>query len=295
MENPNLIFFGDAGLTSTSANHVANLAKEYVQNIETELANCSFYRESVALIGTKDFNILSEGMDDEAVKKIPNLLQKVSEANSLIAWLREAIKAKKTLTEQVDSMSMEMWAVTNNIVLPVKPNKRASITSDQVLAKRSIKERNRFYTLQAQAAVYGKYIHPDGKFATARKRFLHKMQNRHDIVGSGRDALLYNFDPTCDAETIEHVFFDLQTIHRGVQAELNGIQHSIDEEVRADQIQAQKEYMVAFSEYSLEQQRFVNQYEEYKQTEIERIANRYKIVIPHDLQSIYNEINSLGK
>ena len=112
MENPNLIFFGDAGLTSTSANHVANLAKEYVQNIETELANCSFYRESVALIGTKDFNILSEGMDDEAVKKIPNLLQKVSEANSLIAWLREAIKAKKTLTEQVDCMSMETWAST---------------------------------------------------------------------------------------------------------------------------------------------------------------------------------------
>lgn len=295
MKNPNLIFFGDAGLTSTSANHVANLAKEYVQNIETELANCSFYRESVALIGTKDFNILSEGMDDEAVKKIPNLLQKVSEANSLIAWLREAIKAKKTLTEQVDCMSMDTWATMNNIVLPIKPDKRVSITSDQVLAKRSIKERNRFYTLQAQAAVYGKYIHPDGKFSAARKRFLHKMQNRHDIVGSGRDALLYNFDPTCDSETIENVFFDLQKTHRSVQAELNGMQHSIDEEVRADQIQAQKEYMVAFSEYSLEHQRFVNQYEEYKQKKIERIANLYKIVIPNDLQSIYNEINSLGK
>lgn len=295
MENPNLIFFGDAGLTSTSANHVANLAKEYVQNIETELANCNFYRKSVALIGTKDFNILSEGMNDEAVKNIPNLLQKVSEANSLIAWLREAIKAKKTLTEQIDCISMEMWATMNNIALPVKPNKRESITTDQVLAKRSIKERNRFYTLQAQAAVYGKYIHPDGKFATARNRFLNKMQNRHDIVGGGRDALLYNFDPTCDSDTIESVFFELQKMHRSIQAEMNGIQHSIDEEVRADQIQAQKEYKVAFSEYSLEQQGFVNQYEEYKQKAIERIVNLYKIVIPNDLQPIYNEINSLGK
>lgn len=295
MENPNLIFFGDVGLTSTSANHVANLAKEYVQNIEAELDNCRFYRESVALIGTKDFNILSEGMDDEAVKKIPNFLQKVSEANSLIAWLREAIKAKTTLTEQVDLMNIETWAAMNNIVLPVKPERRTPITSDQVIAKRSIKARNRFYTLQAQAAVYGKYIHPNGKFSAARKRFLNKMQNRHYIDGSGRDTLLYNYDPTCDSKTIENVFFDLQKTHRSVQAELNGIQHLIDEEVRADQIQAQKEYAVAFSEYSFKQRELVNQYEEYKQKEIERIANLYKIVIPIDLQPIYNEINSLGK
>nr|DAU84907.1 MAG TPA: hypothetical protein [Caudoviricetes sp.] len=32
-----MVFFGTDGLTSTSANHIANIAKEYIQNYEKEL------------------------------------------------------------------------------------------------------------------------------------------------------------------------------------------------------------------------------------------------------------------
>lgn len=68
MENPNLIFFGDAGLTAASANHIANLAKEYVQDIESKLNNFQLYRSSVALIGTQEQNVLSEGVNDTFFK-----------------------------------------------------------------------------------------------------------------------------------------------------------------------------------------------------------------------------------
>ena len=33
----NNVFFSENGLTSTSANHVANLAKEFIQSIESDV------------------------------------------------------------------------------------------------------------------------------------------------------------------------------------------------------------------------------------------------------------------
>lgn len=49
-----MIFFSKEGkgLTSTSANHIANLAKEMVREIESSLSSLTLYSTSVALIGT---------------------------------------------------------------------------------------------------------------------------------------------------------------------------------------------------------------------------------------------------
>lgn len=80
-----------------------------------------------------------------------------------------------------------------------------------------------------------------------------------------------------------------------MQAELNGLNYSLDEAVRSDKIAAIKEYNVAYSEYSLVIKELENRFEEYKVKEAERIANLYKIQIPHELKSIYEKISSLGK
>lgn len=37
-------------LTSTSANHIANLAKEYIQGVEAQLNNISFFNVEVARV-----------------------------------------------------------------------------------------------------------------------------------------------------------------------------------------------------------------------------------------------------
>ena len=39
-------------LSSTSANHIANLAKEYIQGVETQLNNICFFNAEVALVGS---------------------------------------------------------------------------------------------------------------------------------------------------------------------------------------------------------------------------------------------------
>lgn len=295
MENPNLIFFGDTGLTAASANHIANLAKEYVQDIESKLNNFQLYRSSVALIGTQEQNVLSEGVNDSFLNAVASQLSEIANANGLIAWLREAIKAKTVLLKNVESMNIEEWSKIEQVAMPEAPVLRKSMTREQALANCDIKVRNHIYSLEAKAAVYGKFIHPDGKFAEARKEFLKKQESRHSVQENGRDTLIYTYEPTCSSEKVEEVFFDLQKKHRSVQAELNGLNYSLDEAVRSDKIAAIKEYNVAYSEYSLVIKELENRFEEYKVKEAERVANLYKIQIPHELKSIYEKVSSLGK
>ena len=47
-----LTFFAENGLTSTSANHIANLAKEYVKAQEQELESVEFYNTYLTIIGS---------------------------------------------------------------------------------------------------------------------------------------------------------------------------------------------------------------------------------------------------
>jgi len=292
--NVNEIFFAVSGLTSTSANHVANLAKEYVQNVESEINNVQFYKSEVALIGTSDKNLIEDGISDEALLLIPDKLYAISNAKSLIAWLREAIKARTALLNAVNSMDISEWAAEFNITLPVAPVRRKTLTKEDVLATMSIKERNRVYSLETQAAVIGKYIHPDGKFADERKEFAEKLRNKHSVKGEGRDTLLYTYTPTVSEETLENIYFQLQKEHRGIQAELNGILHEIEEKIREDEMAATSEHLEAQTSYNAEWTELNIRFQSYKEKEAKRIAD-LKIVIPNTLQSIYDTVNSLGK
>lgn len=293
MENPNFIFFGEVGITSTSANHICNLAKEYAQEIEQQLS-CKMYSESVALIGASEQNVLSEGVSDDFIATLGDKLDRIAEAKSLIAWLREAIKAREVLLKGVESMKIEDWAALFCIELPAEPRKHHTLTPEEALAKCDIKTRNKIYELQTIVSVYGKFVHPDGKFSEARKDFQNKLSKHHEVAGEGRDTLIFTYIPTCTSEKVEEVYFELQKKHRSVQAELNGLQHNLDEQVRASKIEAASIYSKACSQYNLDMQELEAKFEAYKQSEAERIAS-LKIVIPNELGAIYATINALGK
>lgn len=184
-----LVFFkkeGEEGvaLTSTSANHVANLAKEYIQGVK-----------------------------------------------SLIAWLREGIKAKENLM--------------NGMVKPETPNYGHVLTEVEYYASLPIKKRNRYYQLETEAAVLGKYIHPDGHLSDARKELKDKLQHPHKVDGRGRDALIYTYTPTVDVAEVDNVFFELQKKHREIQAQLNAMKHSCEQAINESTNKVNTEYMAA--------------------------------------------------
>ena len=52
MKKVNEVFFGNHGLTSTSANHLANIAKEKIVSNEAKLKNLNFVTTTVDIVGS---------------------------------------------------------------------------------------------------------------------------------------------------------------------------------------------------------------------------------------------------
>ena len=295
-----LVFFkkeGEEGvaLTSTSANYIANLAKEYIQGVETQLNNICFFDVRVALIGTlADANIIQTGESSEVLDSLQSLLEGVAQAKSLIAWLREAIKAKENLMKGLQTISLDEWCEENNIERPTLPVASHILTEQEYYASLPIKERNRYYQLETEAAVLGKYIHPNSNLSDARKELKDKIYHPHQVEGKGRDALIYTYTPTTSIAIVDNVFYELQKKHREVQAQLNSMKYSCEQAINESTNKSNTEYAVASSEYREALKAIMLSFKTWKDEKSQEYS-KLKIVIPNSLLGIYNTINSLGK
>lgn len=295
-----LVFFkkeGEEGvaLTSTSANHIANLAKEYIQGVETQLNNICFFNAEVALVGsTGGASTIQTGESLEVLDSLQSLLEGVAQAKSLIAWLREGIKAKENLMKDLQTISLEDWCKENGIAKPEAPNYGHVLTEIEYYISLPIKERNRYYQLETEAAVLGKYIHPDGHLSDARKELKDKLQHPHKVDGKGRDALIYTYTPTVDVAEIDNVFFELQKKYREIQAQLNAIKYSCKQAINESTNKVNTEYMAASQKYQAELKDVLGAFKTWKDEKSQEYS-KLKIVIPNSLLGIYNTINSLGK
>ena len=289
----NSVFFSDNGLTSTSANHVANLAKEYVQNIEKDLSNTSFINTSVTLIDSNNNVKISIGKDTTFLELVETKLNKISEAKSLIAWLREALKAKENIHAELNRLSLADWVkMEKNETLPEYPERDNYMTEDDYYASLNIKDRNRYYMLETQAAVYGKYIHPSGAFSKAREELSDKLNRPHEVKEDGRDTIIYNYNPSVEQSKVEDLFFKLQKDHRQVQAQLNGMKHECELALSANRISIDNKYKEELEKYSQVQTKYITEFNLWIKKKAQEYAS-LKIAIPDNLKSIYNEVNSL--
>ena len=300
MENiKDMVFFANENtegvkLSSTSANHIANLAKEYVQSVETQLNNICFFSAEVVLVGSTDASTIQTGETSEVLNNLEPLLKGVAQAKSLIAWLREGIKAKENLIKGLQDVNLEDWCKESGIAKPEAPNYGHILTEVEYYASLPIKERNRYYQLETEAAVLGKYIHPDGHLSDARKELKDKLQRPHKVDGKGRDALIYTYTPTVDVAEVDNVFFELQKKHREVQAQLNAMKYNCEQAINESTNKVNTEYMTASQKYQAELKDVLGAFKTWKNEKSQEYS-KLKIVIPHSLMEIYNTINSLGK
>ena len=290
----NTVFFGESGLTSTSANHVANLAKEYAQKQESELNAICFYGTSIGLIGTDSKNTVSIGITPEQLSEIPEKLGEVIKAKSLIAWLREAIKARDAMLKEVNNKDIDQWFKEHDLEFFSSPKRPEPCTKDDIVATLDIKQRNHIYTLETKCAVIGKYIHPDGCYSNARKKLAKVVNAPFEIHGEGRDAMVYEFRRTISLDEADGMFFALQAKYRSWQAELNKILHDIDEQVRQANAELNAKYAEELREWDVAGKKQLTEFENWKREESKRISD-LKIVIPDHLKGIYETVNSLGK
>lgn len=291
-----MIFFSTDGngLTSTSANHIANMAKEMVRDIESSLVDLTLYSTSVALIGNGSVNTLREGDKADTLEEIRGKLHTVAKANSLIAWLREAIKAKERLLDETATMTMEEYMKMKDITLPKAPERGKALTEDEYYASLSVDQRNRYYALEALASVLGKAIHPDGAVANAREELGKRIRNPRSVEGNGRDALIYEYLPTVTMAQVDEVYFKLQNEFRETQAALNAIKFECRKALKESEIEVQTAYAEAQAKYDSEWKRILAELTTYVKKHTREIGD-YKIIIPQSLKGIYDEVTSLGK
>jgi hypothetical protein len=283
------VFFGEQGLTSTSANHIANIAKEKLAMLEANISNCVFYNTEIGLLSEQNTKLIKKGVTD--ITKFEKSLQIISEFKSLIAWLREAIKAKKELTAQIQNMSVRDYCRIHNIEYPLSPEKSAVLTEEEYYNSLSIKERNRYYMLETQAAVIGKFIHPDGYFAEGRKALLDKIQNPIKVDSNGRDTILSYYTPTVSKEEVETLFFTLQDKQREIQAQLNSIKFECESAIQESQRKSNTEFKTAYEQYSNDVNKIQIDFELWQKEELQKVQ-KLKILIPDSLKRIFDIVNN---
>ena len=295
----NNVFFENGFMTSTEAQNICNIAKEAVTNEHERLSAVSFYDTEIASIISPEAFIKTK-ISPNDISWISESLDKIGRYNALNAWLKEAIKAKEEAIDEVDIMDVTTLDFYEDYIKPVEPTiGYNSFDEEQVMSEWSANKLNRYYTLNSEAAVIGKYIHDSGAIAKARKDLVNKMANPSTVSGQGRETIVFKYIPSVDTEVVEGIYMSLLAKHRKLNAELNSLKAEIKETINKKNIEASiafrdkhTEWEYKISEYySLVKQRDAK-INEYKISEKERIS-KLKINVPSSLMDTYKEIKAL--
>ena len=295
----NNVFFENGFMTSTEAQNICNIAKEAVTNEHERLSAVSFYDTEIASIISPEAFIKTK-ISPNDISWISESLDKIGRYNALNAWLKEAIKAKEEAMDEVDIMDVTTLDFYEDYIKPEEPTMcYNSFDEEQIMSEWSADKLNRYYTLNSEAAVIGKYIHDSGAIAKARKDLVNKMANPSTVSGQGRETIVYKYIPSVDTEVVEGIYMSLLAKHRKLNAELNSLKAEIKETINKKNIEASiafrdkhTEWEYKISEYySLVKQRDAK-INEYKISEKERIS-KLKINVPSSLMDTYKEIKAL--
>lgn len=294
--NFNSVFFGENGLTSTSAQHVKDMAGHYVDDLKQKLSSITFVNSNINIIGGENSTLVNKGWNEEELNSVNEILERISQAQALQAWLGEAINAKQNRQTYVGHYNIKDYCNDYNIEYPTEPTNVKYATEADWLKTLSIKELNRYLTLQTYCAVFGNFIHPKygSNFHTARQLAIKVEKAPYEVTENGRDTVIYNKTLSVDIETIDNKYFELQAIHRDKQSEFNALRHQFEVYRDSKFTQDQTEYDKKLLEYKQRITELSSQWQT-KKDELERECANMKIVIPDALKSIYDKVNRLGK
>lgn len=283
MENKGML--GKEGLTQTSANHIANMAKESYEALEARLESLRFVNRDYTLaVNGQSYRVENES-DKDDLHTIIDSLREIASLKSLIAWLREGIKAKENLAKNGWQEHLEQLRKAGTPLDP--PELESNVTFEEVLASKTTQEQERYYAMEAKCATFGKCIHEKGPFAKARDFYYEKKKNPTDIVGNGQDAEVNTYSTTFSPEELDETFFEIQQRYRTAQAELNKMKADIDAEVDERNKAINREYQAAYESYMAEYRT--------KEIEFNQQVKALKILIPEALKTICDKVSALSK
>ena len=296
----NDIYFGEEGMTSTSAQHVSAMANVMVQDIKQHIMGLRLYQKSIRVIG--DAEVTVETVNN-TLPEIAESVKRICKANALIAWLREAVKEREQAQKYVSDMSLDDWMKKQGIEKPVSPEPpqmpRINFQDYKTILDTglSVKEYNRFVELNSALAVYGEMIHEKGLLTRQKSELARIMQNPTEVKESGRDTIIttYKVDVNISSD-IDNLYTELQSEYRKLQAEKNGIEAKFSNLAMDYQTRKNDEWKAAKAQYDRDLQKvnselvgIQTQMKEWKKQRLEKLA-ALKIIIPDALKPLYKEL-----
>ena len=294
----NNVFFKDGFLTSTEAQNICNVANEVIARLTESINSVQFYNTSITSIVSSD-NEVCAGRGTTDIAWIQDDIIKIGKYNSLIAWLKEAIKNKNEALEELSSTRIQDWSEYKDYPAPKSPSRKASVTKEDVIRNLEATELNKYFTLQSKAAAIGKFIHETGSISRAKIMLNKVVAEPNKISGAGRDTVIYRYTPSVKADDVDNMFLSLMSEHRNLNAQLNFIKAKAVEEANKQNIANEQEYQKARTAYSKEYNDWLDKIEDlqsrfnqYIITEKEKIS-KLKINVPDSLMETYKSIKAL--
>lgn len=285
------VFFAEKGITSTSANHVSNKGKELLKSEQTILDNINFVNTTMSLLYGGNCKTITNGMKpDDSFESIHKTIAKIANLNAMSAWIHEAIKAKTEILEYVQSLSIDKWAKDQNIELPNAPGKEFPITESDVIGTWDVAKRNKYYVYESYCSLVGKFIHPKGAFYEAKEKMNNAVQNPNKVEGSGRDAIIYSYEPSIPVSDVNAEYDWLSTELRHKEAEFNKMKQEIIDAITEDKLAKAQKFDDEYAKYVDTMESIRNKFDMWKTKTVKEIS-ALKIYLPQGPKQTYDEIN----
>ena len=276
---------GKDGLTVTSANHVANIAKELYEAAESRLKTlklCS--RDYTLAVNGNTYRVENESEKSE-LETLSSVLKEIGELKSLIAFLREGIKAKAKLDTDEAFEAHVAELIKEGRTDLEKPSEKKDVSFEDKLNELTPEQKARYYALESKCATIGSFIHPDGVFAKARDAFFDCRQNPVKVMGSGQEAEVNTYTSGFSVEEVDGVFFALQKEYRSMQAEFNRLKAEVDEKVAEANKVLTDEKLASMKLWMETRKAERLRYNEH--------VKALKIVIPQNLRSVLEKVKEV--
>ena len=328
------IFLDEKGLTQSAANHQANMIKELMKVTKNNLKKTNGF--------TSEVSINSEKVSLDNFVKLPDLKEQSLKEGyyyGLSAWLREAIEAKHQASSLAEICALNSYIEEGEAIAPftklppvMKHVLVKSFTEQDALNELTIRERQEYLSVEAQAAHLGKKLHkaprrsdawradvPDndgeGKLAEIREQlqtFRASELREYSLGGASKQVCVVTNTALYTEEEINQLYTELQEQHRTYEARLNYYKAKIKDRISAENIRLREEYTRELSDaqtaYQIEVRAFQADQAEYQKSvtlqnqtfekrrlELVKYISKLKIIIPDALKELSEEISKLSK
>lgn len=292
-----LVFFDKKGLSMSEANTVAGKAGDIGDSVARLLNQTGSFIKTTELDGKTVVLV--------APKKIENLVevcQKDGQLYGLKAYLMEAIKAKSALIDRLKKADVKEFAEKAEKFyaydLPEDEYpERKPVNENTVLQKWSLEDRAEYYLLEAQVAHLGKKVHPNGVLDKLAQESFEGVRYEREELNSGQGGTKTHIAEVVSVYTpteAQEAFYALHDARRELEKKLNFLKARLQNELNAQQIEAEKDFQTRLNDYNELQKKKRDTDETLRGTlqtrrlKLVKDASDLKILLPKTLKEIYD-------